>query len=241
MSRQVLSALVYLERHSIVHADVAAKNVIVDSRLACKLINFHGAIDLQGQVSVTLTTPLGDHYRTAFKWAAPEVLTTKTFSAKSDVWSWGVLLWEIFSKGAEPWPDKGVKQLLEAHRQNKRLENTAAIPRELFDRMVDAWAIHADARPTFKDLDTYFTSVFEDAATRIPHGDSEVHYHGVDAAADGLGTAGGLGAAQPTSTYVYSPQIHGVGGGGDAVAAAAPASAAGKLKIRGPVYNQVTM
>ena len=115
--RELLSALAYLEQKGVVHRDVAARNCLLSVTQAggtpqLKLSDFGLAIQrsVASSGSVMMAPPASlmakapDTRRIPIKWTAPEALATQDFSAKSDVWSFGVVVGEVWSRGKEPWP-----------------------------------------------------------------------------------------------------------------------------------------
>lgn len=102
MAANIASAMVYLASKHLVHRDIAARNCLVGRQLVCKLSDFGLALMTDGSDSSVLprsriTVPL--------KWTAPETFLSGCFSFKSDIWSYGVFLWEVFTYGCEPLDD----------------------------------------------------------------------------------------------------------------------------------------
>ena len=95
-----LQALQYLDQLGIVHRDIALRNILMTGNKTVKLSDFGLAVRV---------TPGAEYWSrqevpTPYKWSAPESLSEAVYSAKSDVWSLGVLLWEMFSLAKDPWP-----------------------------------------------------------------------------------------------------------------------------------------
>ncbi|CAI8014456.1 Ephrin type-B receptor 3, partial [Geodia barretti] len=97
---EVALGLEYLAKKSFIHRDIAARNILLADNCTCKIADFGMSRDLEDQ----------DYYcsvggKVPFKWTAPEALHYRKYSSASDVWSYGVLLWEIWSLGHTPYKD----------------------------------------------------------------------------------------------------------------------------------------
>jgi len=99
--------------------------------------------------------------RVPVKWTAPEALESQLFSYKSDIWSFGVVLWEIFSYGHSPYPDFKISASWEPFihylKEGNRLPCPDGCPDPLYDLMLQCWGLRPDERPSAKDLVTVLT------------------------------------------------------------------------------------
>lgn len=86
------------------------------------------------------------------KWAAPEVINYNRFSTKSDVWSFGIILWEIWSLGMKPYPGMDNITVMDKVSSGYRMMRPPLAVHDLHDTMMDCWHSDPDARPTFADL-----------------------------------------------------------------------------------------
>ena len=86
------------------------------------------------------------------KWMAPESLTEMVFSSQSDVWSFGVVMWELFSFGKVPYPGIDVSRLIRELLNGYRMEKPQYVTNEIGRLMVDCWKMEPKERPTFNQL-----------------------------------------------------------------------------------------
>eukprot|EP00055_Hartaetosiga_balthica_P004357 m.11274 g.11274 ORF g.11274 m.11274 type:complete len:636 (+) comp3811_c0_seq1:102-2009(+) len=147
MSIQVANAMVFLEDHGFIHRDLAARNCLVGEHYAVKVTDF-------GLSRYTLDDEYTASEGTKFpiKWSAPEVFEFGRFSSKSDVWSFGILLWEIWSIGIQPYPDKTNAQTVEFLDKGGRLNCPYGCPDHIFEIMRECWHKDIESRPPFSDL-----------------------------------------------------------------------------------------
>ncbi|CAL2051298.1 hypothetical protein CAEBREN_22796 [Caenorhabditis brenneri] len=156
-SWQISNGLEYLNNIGCIHRDIAARNVLVDSSNTCKIGDF-GLCRLTDSL---LYTARGG--RLPLKWMAPESLSSYEYSFKSDVWSYGVLLWELFSLGEVPYAEVQTTELLQTHRSGKRLLKPEYCPEEIYDVMRSCWQELPDDRPAFQQTCAVFAQMLEKA------------------------------------------------------------------------------
>ena len=102
---QVARGMAHLERLNIVHRDLAARNILLDENKRAKVADFG--------MAVTGQQALGDCDYLPVRWTAPEAIFDKQFSSASDVWSFGITMWEIFTFGEKPFKSMGIKEYKE--------------------------------------------------------------------------------------------------------------------------------
>ncbi|XP_064900254.1 ephrin type-B receptor 4-like [Columba livia] len=149
MLRGVAGGMCYLSSLGFVHRDLAARNVLVDARLVCKVADFGlaRATAAHGGHEATYTSTAGG--RIAVRWTAPEALARRSFSWASDVWSFGVVMWEVLSFGERPYWDMDTQAVLAALEQGYRLPPPPRCPPALHRLMLRCWRRRPRARPRF--------------------------------------------------------------------------------------------
>ncbi|XP_074834030.1 megakaryocyte-associated tyrosine-protein kinase [Carettochelys insculpta] len=142
-SLDISQGMDYLESKKLVHRDLAARNILISEENVAKVSDFGLAkVDLTG--SDTTKLPV--------KWTAPEALKHNKFSTKSDVWSFGILLWEVFSYGRAPYPKMTLKEVTEMVEKGYRMEAPEECPPSLYTLMKSCWELEPGKRPAFKKL-----------------------------------------------------------------------------------------
>ncbi|XP_004684725.1 PREDICTED: non-receptor tyrosine-protein kinase TNK1 isoform X1 [Condylura cristata] len=149
--RQLAGAMAYLGSRGLVHRDLATRNLLLASQRTIKVADFGLVRPLRGSQGRYV---MGGPRPIPFAWCAPESLRHGAFSSASDVWMFGVTLWEMFSGGEEPWA--GVPPYLILHRLEKdraRLPRPSLCSRALYGLAWRCWAPHPADRPSFSCLE----------------------------------------------------------------------------------------
>lgn len=144
---QVAEGMSYLEGRRIVHRDLAARNVLVGDDLACKVADFGLARLLKDDVYSPSSSS-----KIPVKWTAPEAANYRIFSQKSDVWSFGVLLYEVFTYGQCPYEGMSNHETLQQVMQGYRLPRPPTCPLEVYALMLECWKGSPEERPAFAVL-----------------------------------------------------------------------------------------
>ncbi|XP_031623661.1 epidermal growth factor receptor [Contarinia nasturtii] len=147
-STQIAKGMAYLEERRLVHRDLAARNVLVNTMNNVKIADF-GLAKLLSNDS--------DEYvesgrKMPIKWLALECIRNRLFTTKSDVWAFGVTIWEIISFGKRPYEDIAAINVPEEIEAGKKLEMPEICTLEVYCVLLSCWQIDADSRPTFKIL-----------------------------------------------------------------------------------------
>ncbi|KAK2509971.1 hypothetical protein MC885_004342, partial [Smutsia gigantea] len=142
-SLDVCEAMEYLEGNNFVHRDLAARNVLVSEDNVAKVSDF----GLTKEASCTQDTG-----KLPVKWTAPEALREKKFSTKSDVWSFGILLWEIYSFGRVPYPRIPLKDVVPRVEKGYKMDAPDGCPPAVYEVMKNCWHLDTAMRPSFLQL-----------------------------------------------------------------------------------------
>ncbi|XP_031565299.1 tyrosine-protein kinase CSK-like [Actinia tenebrosa] len=141
--RDVAAGLEYLESKNLVHRDVAARNVLIDDNASAKLSDF-------GLAREANFNQEGGKF--PIKWTAPEALKEQNFSTKSDVWSYGIFLWELFSFGRVPYPRVPLSDVVSKVEKGYRMDIPDGCPQEVYVIMKDCWNLAPSKRPSFGQI-----------------------------------------------------------------------------------------
>uniref|UniRef100_A0A914V4B8 Protein kinase domain-containing protein n=1 Tax=Plectus sambesii TaxID=2011161 RepID=A0A914V4B8_9BILA len=154
---QISDGMEYLSSHDYIHRDVAARNILLTKKLAAKIGDF-GLCRVADQA---LYTTKGG--RLPIKWMAIESLKQYTYTTKSDVWSFGVLLFELFTLGDGPYPAIQPLDMISHLEAGNRPSRPALCSENLYDLMSSCWQAEPALRPTFSEIRSKLTSMLDTA------------------------------------------------------------------------------
>nr|KAF6423923.1 src-related kinase lacking C-terminal regulatory tyrosine and N-terminal myristylation sites [Rousettus aegyptiacus] len=146
---QVAEGMSYLEEQRVVHRDLAARNVLVGDTLACKVADFGLARLLKAGDDVYSPS---SGSKIPVKWTAPEAANYRVYSQKSDVWSLGVLLYEVFTYGQCPYEGMSNQETLQWIARGYRLPRPSTCPAEAYELMLACWQASPGERLAFAAL-----------------------------------------------------------------------------------------
>ncbi|XP_035714017.1 tyrosine-protein kinase receptor Tie-2-like [Folsomia candida] len=149
-SAETASGMEFISRRKIVHRDLSAKNVLLDKNLVAKISDFGLSRNLWDEKNY-ITRTMGP---LPWRWMPPEALIRMEFSTLSDIWAYGVLLWEIFSLGRTPYGDRicNDKFLSGLQTGRVRLEKPHLASDSIYELMLACWNIDQNKRPSFADV-----------------------------------------------------------------------------------------
>lgn len=154
-SLQISAGMEYLEKKRFLHRDLAARNVLLGlegKRRVIKIGDFGLMRALPTQDDCYI---MNEQKKVPFPWCAPESLKHKTFSSKSDVWMFGVTLWEMYTFGQEPWIGlNGAEILRKIDHEGERLSQPASCSDALYDLLKQCWQAIPSDRPSFDALNS---------------------------------------------------------------------------------------
>ncbi|XP_013874940.1 tyrosine-protein kinase Blk [Austrofundulus limnaeus] len=154
MAAQIAEGMAYIEKKNYIHRDLRAANILVNETLHCKIADF----GLARIIETEYTAQEGAKF--PIKWTAPEAINYGTFSIKSDVWSFGILLTEMVTYGRIPYPGMTNPEVIRNLDKFYRMPCPDNCPEELYEIMMICWKQKPEERPTFEFLQSTLNDFF---------------------------------------------------------------------------------
>ncbi|XP_063046178.1 NT-3 growth factor receptor [Engraulis encrasicolus] len=148
IGQQVAAGMVYLSSQHFVHRDLATRNCLVGNGLLVKIGDFGMSRDIYSADYYRV----GGHTMLPIRWMPPESIMYRKFTTESDVWSFGVIMWEIFMYGKQPWFQLGNNEVIECITQGRVLERPRLCPKEVYDVMLGCWQRDPQQRLSIKEI-----------------------------------------------------------------------------------------
>ncbi|KAM6925620.1 receptor tyrosine-protein kinase erbB-3b [Xenentodon cancila] len=169
---QIAKGMFYLEEHCMVHRNLAARNVLLKNDYQVQISDYGVADLLYSDDKKYFYTDT----KTPIKWMALESILFRRYTHQSDVWSYGVTVWEMMSFGAEPYASVQPQEVQSVLEKGERLSQPHICTIDVYMVMVKCWMIDENVRPTFKELASDFTRMARD-----PHRYLVIKLEGEDA------------------------------------------------------------
>uniref|UniRef100_A0A3B4VR44 receptor protein-tyrosine kinase n=1 Tax=Seriola dumerili TaxID=41447 RepID=A0A3B4VR44_SERDU len=158
IAQQIAAGMVYLASQHFVHRDLATRNCLVGENLLVKIGDFGMGL-LSLSLSLSLSLRVGGHTMLPIRWMPPESIMYRRFTTESDVWSLGVVLWEIFTYGKQPWYQLSNNEVIECITQGRVLQRPRTCPKEVYDLMLGCWQREPYMRLNIKEIHSMLQSL----------------------------------------------------------------------------------
>eukprot|EP01117_Protostelium_nocturnum_P011237 TRINITY_DN407_c1_g2_i1.p1 TRINITY_DN407_c1_g2~~TRINITY_DN407_c1_g2_i1.p1 ORF type:complete len:1520 (+),score=556.57 TRINITY_DN407_c1_g2_i1:40-4599(+) len=161
MAYEIAQGMSYLAKRGVIHRDLAARNLLLDSNRHIKISDFGMSKEDSFYEAKSKVIP--------YRWCAPEVIQQGTSSSLSDVWSYGICVWELFSLGETPYGANTNEQVVSMVAEGQRLEQPTRCPNLVFGIVKMCWAAEAKHRPSFSQICTSFMEHYTSILKTVVH------------------------------------------------------------------------
>ncbi|KAG8189629.1 hypothetical protein JTE90_009560 [Oedothorax gibbosus] len=148
ISCQISAGMDYLASQHFVHRDLATRNCLVGDQLTVKI----GDFGMSRDVYSTDYYRVGRHNMLPIRWMPPESIIYRKFTTESDIWSYGVVMWEIFTFGKQPWYELSNHEVIQQVTANKVLPRPHVCPEDIYELMLACWQIRPQERMPMKSV-----------------------------------------------------------------------------------------
>ncbi|XP_063049537.1 neurotrophic tyrosine kinase, receptor, type 2a [Engraulis encrasicolus] len=155
IAQQIAAGMVYLASQHFVHRDLATRNCLVGENLLVKI----GDFGMSRDVYSTDYYRVGGHTMLPIRWMPPESIMYRKFTTESDVWSLGVVLWETFTYGKQPWYQLSNNEVIECITQGRVLQRPRCCPQEVFELMLGCWQREPHMRLNIRQIHSQLLSL----------------------------------------------------------------------------------
>ncbi len=139
----------YLSKQRFVHRDLAARNCLLDANLCVKIADFGLSRDIYEKNYYRIKN---NFCKLPIKWMSPESIEEQIFNTKTDVWSYGVLVWELLTLGITPYPQIENKYIFHHLKEGNRLPKPKYCPKSIYVILRECWSQNPISRPSFANI-----------------------------------------------------------------------------------------